>query len=230
MYVNLLKEVPMGALERGELAVVLDEIKITHKGRKDIKLREYGDSWLPWCEAGAAWGARVDMVICERDRTRELVKRNFPEAKLQSFRETLKGGLHRYWTGILCGVAHGPGWGGRFVSLIRHTRPACTIVAIHGQHSRRTVDLWLPGVPDLGYRQVSHSIRHADVGGVTEAVWKLRVYFLKGAPWESAKPIDPQMPATPEPGDGDRRYARLRIQTRENRTPQSPAESALSMK
>ena len=105
-----LREVNLGIPARGERAVVEETLTVGNRGRRDIRIREFGEGWLPWSDAGAAWGATIDTIICEGDRTRAGVARNFPGSKTRTFGEMISGGIHRHWDGILAGVAHGEKW------------------------------------------------------------------------------------------------------------------------
>jgi len=173
----------LGETARGEAAVVEDIVRVNRAGRGGIKLREFGDSWLPWSDAACTWGATVNAIICEHSRTRLMAAANYPEAKIWDVKSSTHLTHHRFWLGILAGTVRGAGWGRKFMHILTSMRPTLAIVAIHGKHSRRTMDAWMPSGLARGYRVSTVGISHAALGGATEARWNLRSYCLTGGPW-----------------------------------------------
>lgn len=166
---------PEGARAAGEAAVVETEFATGRDGRNRIRLREFGDSWLPWSHAAVAWGAEVDTVICQTEQARAHAKRIYPTTRLLSVSEAVATEPHNHWRGVLAGVVRGRKWAYRFRSLLTHWHPTIALVALHGKHSRGVIGKWLTG-PPRGYVFSCVTIRHWDLGGATEAIWKIASY------------------------------------------------------
>lgn len=218
-----------GVTEAGEAVVVEKEFMTGRIGRNMVRVREFGDSCRPWSEAVSAWGGSVDAIVCSTDQIRDVTQRQ-TKWKVMSMSGAWASLAHRHWEGILVGTVSSARWGHRFHQLLKRVNPTLALAAVHGCRTRSECELWLPKPPEPYHCRIV-TVRHRDLGGATEAVWKVATYTrldtlpgrkIPGLTKDGHYPRSLAM-ATDDTQAGPRNLGRMLIQT-EQRAPPAPTK------
>ena len=156
----------------GERAVVFHTFKEGRRGRDRIRVVEIGKSWFAWADAAQVWGATVSGLVCEHAGTKGRAQVCFGATPVYTLREICEVFPHGQWEGVLLGVGQSKGDVKCFDALLHRIKPWCGLMALHSRVTRNEFHSWLPrGVPP-GYTLTRRTLRHADMGGVTDSVWR----------------------------------------------------------
>jgi hypothetical protein len=133
-----------------------------------VKVRVIGDCSLGWVEVAEGWGARIDAVVFGA-KPCQVLRRRFSHLTRIDFTSAMNLCVRKPWDGIVFATVKDAEAADAVRKLVERWRPLITVLAVPSCVPRSR---WRPWVQGLGHAQ-RWTVRHQDLGGVTEAQWIL---------------------------------------------------------